>query len=250
MCCWRRSRVLWIRKHSFWGGFVDRRAWTLLGKQQRFDEGLISEMAWWFSLLWRPNKAALPKSATRYPVLFQTRRIRVDYDFGRLDSGKRFSLELNRESWCLQRTRDVFYNSYIPALDPALISDSTVKKNSMNLWSVLYFWVRQALWCKCTLRTLWGGSKSYITLISFSFIVCFWINARAWKKAGLDLLKSDETYSLQAPECKCMQSTVIYEMQSTIYKANRNRHCIFSTATRGAIENKRKPASSMTSFLF
>lgn len=25
--------------------FVDRRAWPLLGKQQRFDEGLISEMA-------------------------------------------------------------------------------------------------------------------------------------------------------------------------------------------------------------
>ncbi len=143
---------------TFLGDFVDRRAWTLLGKQQQFDEGLISEMAWWFSLLWRPNKAALPKSATRYPVLFQTRRIRVDYDFGRLDSGKRFSLELNRESWCLQRTRDVFYNSYIPALDPALISDSTVKTNSMNLWSVLYFWVRQALWCKCTLRTLWGES--------------------------------------------------------------------------------------------
>ncbi len=137
----------------------------------------------------------------------------------------------------------------VAALDPALISDSTVKKNSMNLWSVLYFWVRQALWCKCTPRTLWGES---LTLHSFIYLLlfCFWINARAWKKADLDLLKSHETYSLQAPECKCMQSTVVYEMQSTIYKANRNRHCIFSTATRGAIENKRKPASSMTSFLF
>ncbi len=33
------------QKAHFLGDFADRRAWTLLGKQQRFDEGLISEMA-------------------------------------------------------------------------------------------------------------------------------------------------------------------------------------------------------------
>lgn len=33
------------QKAQFLGDFVDRCAWPLLGKQQRFDEGLISEMA-------------------------------------------------------------------------------------------------------------------------------------------------------------------------------------------------------------
>lgn len=81
MCCWRRSRVLWIRNHGFW-----------VTLQQRFDEGLISEMAWWFSLLWPPYKAALHKSATRHSVMFHTMSVRVvfffllHYDSGSLDS--------------------------------------------------------------------------------------------------------------------------------------------------------------------
>lgn len=99
------------------GGLCRSCAWPLLGKQQRFDEGLISEMAWCFSLLWRLNKATLPKSATRHPVLFHMMRIHVDFFPVALwlwQSGlwKAFAffffLELNRESWCLQRRRDVF----------------------------------------------------------------------------------------------------------------------------------------------
>ncbi len=125
--------------------------------------------------------------------------------------------------------------------------DSTVRQNSMNLWSVLYFWVRQALWCKCTPHSLGREVLHYIHL--FSFIVCFWINARAWKKPVWTCLNL--TKQLSASTWMQMHAVhcCIWNAEHN-YKANRNRHCIFSTATRGAIENKRKPASSMTSFCF
>lgn len=57
------------------GDSADRRTWPLLRKQQRFDEGLISEMAWWFSLPWQPYKAALPKSE----ALFHMMSVRVRF---------------------------------------------------------------------------------------------------------------------------------------------------------------------------
>lgn len=113
-----------------------------------------------------------------------------------------------------------------------------LRKTQWTFWSALYFWVRQALWCKCTPRTLWGGLKSYITFISFSFIVLLLNKCKSLKKKPvwtcLNFKKHTLCKHLNANACSPL---LHYEMQSTIYNVNKNRHCIFSTATRGAIEN-------------
>lgn len=76
MCCWTQPGLAVLdQKALFLGDFADRRTWPLLRKQQRFDEGLISEMAWWFSLLWQPYKAALLKSE----VLFHMMSVHVRF---------------------------------------------------------------------------------------------------------------------------------------------------------------------------